>query len=72
MTIEIYGARTTDAPVSVQDPSWTHIATQLDVSKNGTIRLGSGSDEYRHLLIWITQAPPEGQQVSLGELKVYK
>jgi hypothetical protein len=72
MTIEIYGARTTDAPVSVQDPSWTHIATQLDVSKDGTIRLGSGTDKYRHLLIWITQAPPDGQQVSLGELKVYK
>lgn len=71
MTIEIYGARSTDAPVSVQDPEWTHIATQLDVAKDGTIRLGSGADEYRHLLIWITEAPPSGAQVSLGELTVY-
>jgi hypothetical protein len=72
MTVEIYGARSTDAPVSVQDPDWTHIATQLDVAKDGTIRLGSGEDEYRHLLVWITEAPPEGGQVSLGELKVYE
>jgi hypothetical protein len=72
MTIELYGARSTDAPVSVQDPDWTHIATQLDVAKDGTIRLGSGADEYRHLLIWITEGPPQEQQVSLGELKVYE
>ena len=72
MTIEIYGARSTDAPVSVQDPEWTHIATQLDVAKDGTIRLGAGEDKYRHLLIWITEGAPEGQQVSLGELKVYE
>lgn len=71
MTIEIYGARTQDAPVSVQDPGWTHIATQLDVAKDGTIRLGGGTDKYRHLLIWITEAPPEGGQVSLSELKLF-
>jgi hypothetical protein len=71
MTVELYGARSTDVPVSVQDPEWTHIATQLDVSKDGTIRLGSGTDKYRHLLIWITEGAPQGEQVSLGELKVY-
>jgi hypothetical protein len=71
MTIELYGARTQDAPVSVQDPGWTHIATQLDVAKDGRIRLGGGEDKYRHLLVWITEAPPEGGQVSLSELQLF-
>ncbi len=72
LTVEIYGARTKDAPVSVQDPDWTHITTQLDVAGNGRIRLGDGGRDYRHILVWITEAPPDGQQVSLGELELYK
>jgi hypothetical protein len=71
MTIELYGAKTKDAPVSVQDPGWTHITTQLDVAASGRIRLGDGTERYRHLLIWITEAPPQGTQVALGELQLF-
>ena len=71
MTVEIYGARGEDAPVSVQDPDWTHITTQLDVAKSGRIRLGSGKAQYRHLLVWITEAAPQADKVALGELKLF-
>jgi hypothetical protein len=72
MNIEIYGARTKDAPVSVQDPEWTHISTQLDVGRDGRIRLGDGADEYRHILVWPTEAAPGAREISLTELELFK
>ena len=37
-----------------------------------TIRLGSGTDKYRWLLVWPTEGPSDGgNQVALSELKPY-
>jgi hypothetical protein len=73
MTVEVYGARGAQPPVSVQDPKWDHVATQLDVAKDGRIRLGDGSDKYRWVLVWPTEGPPDGStQVAISELKAYQ
>jgi hypothetical protein len=72
MNVEIYGARTKDAPVSIQDPDWTHITTQLDVASVGRIRLGDGAKKYRHIQVWITEAAPEGRELSLSELQLFE
>jgi hypothetical protein len=72
LNLEIYGARTQEPPVSVQDPAWHHVATQLDVPKDKRIRLGDGSDEYRHVMVWITEALPGSAQAALTELKLYR
>ena len=72
MTVEIYGARGAQPPSSMQDPKWDHIATQLDVAKDGRIRLGDGTDKYRWVLAWPTEGPADGgTQVGISELKVY-
>jgi hypothetical protein len=72
LNIEIYGARTAEPPVSVQDPAWRHLVTQLDVPRDKRIRLGDGGDEYRQILIWVTEAFPGSSQVALSELKLYR
>ena len=73
MTVEVYGARGAQPPVSIQDPKWDHITTQLDVAKDGRIVLGDGVDRYRWLLLWPTQGPADGgNQVAVSELKVYR
>jgi hypothetical protein len=72
MTVEIYGARGAKPPVSIQDPKWDHVATQLDVAKDGRIRLGDGTDKYRWVLAWPTEGPADGgTQIAISELKVY-
>ena len=76
MTVEIYAARGAQPPVSIQDPKWEHVATQLDVAKTQRIRLGDGTDEYRWVAIWPTEAPPDAEpgaeQVALSELKLFR
>lgn len=72
MTVEIYGARGAQPPSSLQDPKWDHIATQLDVAKDGRIRLGDGSEKYRWVLVWPTEGPSAGgSQIAISELKPY-
>jgi hypothetical protein len=71
-TLEIYASRSSSEPVSIQDPGWDHLATQLDVGSNERIVLGEGTTKYRHVLIWPTQGPPDGDHVALNELKLYK
>jgi hypothetical protein len=73
MTVEIYAARGAQPPVSVQDPGWDHVATQLDVADDGRIRLGDGTKKYRWILVWPTEGPADGgTQVAVSELKVYE
>jgi hypothetical protein len=72
MIIELYGARTGERPVSVQDPAWHNLGTELDVPRNKRIRLGDGTEQYRHLLLWITEAPPGAAEVALTELRLYR
>jgi hypothetical protein len=72
MTLEIYASRSSSEPVSIQDPGWDHLATQLDVGSNERIRLGDGTVRYRHVLIWPTEAPPEGDHVALNELELFR
>jgi hypothetical protein len=72
MTLEIYASRSSSEPVSIQDPGWDHLATQLDVGSNERIVLGEGTTKYRHVLIWPTEAPPDGDHVALDELKLYR
>jgi hypothetical protein len=72
MTVEIYASRSETEPVSIQDPGWDHLATQLDVGSSERIRLGDGSARYRHLLVWPTEAPPEGDHVALTELELFR
>jgi hypothetical protein len=72
MTVEVYGARGAQPPVSIQDPKWTHLATQLDVAPDGRIRLGEGLDEFRWVAIWPTEPPPDATQIAIGELKLYR
>jgi hypothetical protein len=72
MTLEIYGARGSEPPVSIQDPKWTHLATQLDVAKKARIHLGDGVDEFRWIAIWPTEPPPDATQIGLSELKLFR
>ena len=68
MTVEIYATKDSSEPVSIEDPGWDHLATQLDVGKNERIRLGDGADRYRHVLVWPTEPPPDGDHFALSEL----
>jgi hypothetical protein len=72
MTVEIYASRSESEPVSIQDPGWDHLATQLDVGSSERIRLGDGKTRYRHVLIWPTEAPPQGDHVALSELELFR
>ena len=72
MTVEIYASRSETEPVSIQDPGWRHLATQLDVGSNERIRLGDGSERYRHVLVWPTEAPPDGDHVAVSELQLFR
>ena len=71
MTVEIYASRSSSEPVSIQDPGWDHLATQLDVGSNERIRLGDAATKYRHVLVWPTEAAPDGDHVALNELKLF-
>jgi hypothetical protein len=72
MTVEVYAARSDDPPVSIQDPKWTHLATQLDVAADGRIRLGDGVDKFRWVAIWPTEPPPDATQIAISELKLFR
>jgi len=73
MTIEVYGTTSSTTPVSIQDPGWTHITTQLDVAKSDHVTVGDGTKSWRKLLLWVTEGPTAGgPQVALNELKVDK
>ena len=72
MTVEVYATKDSSEPVSIQDPGWDHLATQLDVGTNERIRLGEGTDRYRHVLIWPTEPPPDGDHFALSELELFK
>jgi hypothetical protein len=71
MTVEIYGARGSQ-PVSIVDPAWIHLTSTRDLGRSQRLSLGDGGSPIRHLLVWITQGPPQAQKVALSELKVYR
>jgi hypothetical protein len=68
MTIEVYGASGGE-PVSIVDPAWTHLATVHAVAAGQQIGLGSGLQQIRHLLVWITNVPSGVDKVALSELR---
>ncbi|MEA2274113.1 MAG: hypothetical protein QOI98_2821, partial [Solirubrobacteraceae bacterium] len=68
MTIEVYGASGGE-PVSIVDPAWTHLATVHALAAGQQIGLGSGIQQIRHLLVWITNAPSGVDKVALSELR---
>lgn len=72
--IEVYATDEQELPPDVLDTRWAHLkdVTGVGTDTDGaeTIKLGSGSTKYRHVLLWFTAPPAEGSTVRIGELKV--
>ncbi|MGB2711841.1 MAG: hypothetical protein WBC33_10025 [Conexibacter sp.] len=65
--IEIYGART-GPPQAITDEGWDHVATRTELEQKTTIKLPSR--QFRYLLVWITEAPPDGVRAAISELSL--
>ncbi len=70
MSVELYGASTPDAPVSISDPNWRHLATKGSLPAQATIKLKTGGRALRYLLVWITHPPAGATSVGISELSV--
>ena len=67
MSFELYGAKS-GPPAEITGAGWTHVATEHDVGRETTIRLGG--QRFRYLLVWVTGLPPEQAQAAISELSV--
>ncbi|MCW3004868.1 MAG: hypothetical protein JWQ20_4166, partial [Conexibacter sp.] len=72
--VEIYATDSDELPPDVLDTRWAHLkdVSDLGTADGGkqTIALGSGTTEYRHLLLWFTTPPTDGLTVRVAELKL--
>lgn len=72
--IEVYATDEQDLPPDVLDTRWAHLKDVTGVGTDGdgaeTVKLGSGSTKYRHVLLWFTAPPTEGSTVRISELKL--
>lgn len=74
-TVVVYGTKDATPPTALDDPAWTKLATQLDVTGKTRITLGddvAGTEKVRHVLIWFSAGPDDGSAaVGISELKLF-
>ncbi len=68
MTVEIYGA-TRGPPDSITDAGWDHVASRSGIAAETKVKLPA--HKFRYVLVWITEAPPDGARAAISELSLY-
>jgi serine/threonine-protein kinase len=67
----IYGAPPGAVPETIED-GWTEVGSGSVSKKKTTIPLDTRGTRYRYYLIWITELPPDGDHVEIGEVSLFR
>jgi len=79
MTVEVFGANGSTAPISITDPAWTHLSPyQVEKKRHMLIKLGDSTKAFRFVTLWISGAPPASigtptapGRVSVNEVELF-
>jgi hypothetical protein len=79
MTIQVYGANTSEPPASITDPAWVTLSASIvDKKKDLRIALRHSARAFRFVTLWISQAPAASigteqapGHVSVNELELF-
>ena len=71
--VEIYGANGDTPPPSITDPAWHHLITPRKVPRDVKLRLATGGQTYRYVVLWITKAPSASPtaKMAISEVTLY-
>jgi hypothetical protein len=79
MTVQVYGAHASTAPISITDPAWVHLTPSMVVKKRHEhIKLKEANHSFTLLTLWISRAPASSVgtaqapgHVSVNELELF-
>jgi hypothetical protein len=57
LSFEVYGARGSQPPASITDPSWVQLHGAVVAKKNAKVKLHESAKSFRFIALWITKAP---------------
>jgi hypothetical protein len=58
VTVEVFGANGSKIPATIVDPAWTKLGdTHVLKKKKNTIKLATGGEALRFIVLWLTKAP---------------
>lgn len=66
----LYAAPNGDPPADIS--GWTEVGGGTVGSASQEFELDTGGDPYRYYLVWITSLPPDDDQVSIGQLTLFR
>ena len=69
----VYGAASaTPSGAPDDDPGWVKLASVADATGLQAFKFATNETRFRHYLLWITQLPPGGDSVEVGEITLYR
>jgi serine/threonine-protein kinase len=66
----IYGAQ--KGPPAKLDNGWTQLGSVRRVGRKQVFNLNTQNHKFRYYLVWITQLPPDYDQVKISEIELFK